>query len=150
MILSVTRPPAACNITRFFLSLAACPPRRWLHRFFLSLVDILPAAPLAVSRVSFTRRRFAHRTARCIARFFFVEVLPVSLYCLLVSLIDVLPAAWLAASLVTLTSRRLARHAARCIACFFHSSTSCPTRRSLHRSFSRLSEPHCHCFVAPL
>jgi hypothetical protein len=83
----------------------SCPPRRALHRSFLSLADILPAVSLAAS---------------------------------LVSLADVLPAAPLDAPLVSFCCRRLARRSARCIACFFLSSTFCPPRCSVHRSFLSL------------
>jgi hypothetical protein len=31
-----------------------CPPSRWLHHWFLSLIDVLPAAPLTASLVSFS------------------------------------------------------------------------------------------------
>jgi hypothetical protein len=106
-----------------------------LHRVFLSLVDVLPAAPLAASLVSFSCRWLSRRATRCIASFFHpsTSYLPChSQYRLLLSLVDVLLVTPLNASLVSFPHRCLAR-AARCIACFFHLSTSRPPRCSLYR-----------------
>jgi hypothetical protein len=121
----------------------SCPPRRSLTRSFLSLADVLPAAPLVVSPVFFTRRRLSHRAAVCIARFF---LLPMtypprrSLHHSFVSLADFLPAVPLVAYLVSFTRRRLARRAARCVTRFFLLLTSCAPRLSLHRSFLSLAD----------
>jgi hypothetical protein len=145
---------AARCIARFFRWSTSCPPRRSLRRSFLSLVDVLPAAPLAASFVSFARRYLARRPARCIARFF---LLPTccpphrSLYRLFrtcpsrrvlhrsfLSLADDMPDAPLAASLVSSACQRFALRSARYIACFVHSTTSFPPRLSLRRSFLSL------------
>jgi hypothetical protein len=96
---------------------------RSLHRSFFSIVDDFPAAPLAVSLVSFSCRR-----------------LSCSLHPLFPLLVNDFPAAPSAASLVSVSCRRHARRAARCIARFILLSTSCPPRRSLHRSFFSLAD----------
>jgi hypothetical protein len=108
-------PPAApLCIARFFLLMTPGPRRRSLHRSFLSLADVLPAAPLPESPVSLSRRRLARRAARGIARSF---LLPTSgpprpsLNRSFLFLADTLPAAPLAASLVSFSCRRLARSA---------------------------------------
>jgi hypothetical protein len=59
----VARRTAPC-IARFFLLPTSCPPRRSLYHSFLSLADVLLAAPLAVSLVSFSCRRLARSAAR--------------------------------------------------------------------------------------
>jgi hypothetical protein len=56
-------------IARFFHLPTCWPPCRSLYRSFLSHADVLPAASLAVSLVSFAYRRHARRAARCIAWF---------------------------------------------------------------------------------
>jgi hypothetical protein len=125
---------AARCITCFFLLLTSCPLRRSLHRSFLSLADILPAVPPAVSLVCSSCRRLAHRAVRCIARFFlFLTSCPPCRSCLSVG--DVLPAALLAASLVSFSCQRFACPAVRFIARFFFLSTSCPQHHSLYGSF---------------
>jgi hypothetical protein len=111
-------------IVGFFLSSMFYPPRRSLHRSFLSLANDLSAAPLAASLVSFSSRRLARRAVRCIVGFFLSSMFCPqrrSLHRSFLSLANVLPAAPLAASLVSFSSRRLARRAARCIARFFTS-----------------------------
>jgi hypothetical protein len=70
---------------------------RSLNRSFLSLADVLPAVPLAVSLVS-------HRSTSCPPRR--------SLNRLFLSIFDALPAAPLAVSLVFLTGQPLAPGAA--------------------------------------
>jgi hypothetical protein len=115
---------AARCIACFFLLPTSCPPRRSLHCLFRSLLDVLPAAPLAALRVSFSCRPLAP-PRRSLHRSF-------------LSLVDVLPAAPLAESLVSFSCRRHARRAARSVARFFLLSTSCPPRRSLNRSFLSL------------
>jgi hypothetical protein len=57
-------------INRLFLLTPRCPSRCLLIRSFLSPADETPAAPLAASLVSFSRRRHASGATRCIARFF--------------------------------------------------------------------------------
>jgi hypothetical protein len=92
-----------------------CLQCRSLHRSFLSVADDLPAALLAASLVSFSRRRLARYVARCIPRFF---LLPTtcppcrSLHRSFLSLADVLFAALLAVPLVSLTGQPLGRGAA--------------------------------------
>jgi hypothetical protein len=103
--------------------LTSRPPRRSLYRLFRSILGVLPAAPLAVSLVSFPRRRLPRRVARCIDRSFSCQCLARAPF---------------AASLVSLSCRRLAHRAARCIARFFLLLTSCPPRRSLYRLFLSL------------
>jgi hypothetical protein len=61
---------AAHCVACFFHSSSSCSPRRSLHCPFLSLFDVLHAALLAKSLVTFTRRHLARRAARCIACFF--------------------------------------------------------------------------------
>jgi hypothetical protein len=128
-------------ITRLFL-LMSCPARRSLDRSFGSLVEVLPAAPLAAFLVSFSCRGLARHTARFIARLFLVPTFcpPCRwLYHLFRSLVQVLPAAPLAASLVCFFCRRLAFRAARCITRFCLLLTSCAPRRMLNRSFVSLA-----------
>jgi hypothetical protein len=111
----------------------SCPPRRFLRRLFDSLVDSLPAEPLAESLVSFTCRRLGHRAGHCYACFY-----PLStsypphrfLRHLVYSLVDSLPATLLTVSVGCFSCRHPARHAACCVACFIASSTACPPRCS--------------------
>jgi hypothetical protein len=98
-----------------------------LHRSFLSLANVLPAALLTESLVSFTRRGSLRRS--------------------FLSLADVLPASPLAVSLISFSCRRPALPAARCIASFFLLRMFCPLRRSLNRSFLSLADA---LSVAPL
>jgi hypothetical protein len=73
---------------------------------FLSLTDVMPAAPLAASLVALTRPGLGCPTARSIAHFFLLPTYcpPLSsLYRQFRLLDEVLPAAPLAASLVTLS-----------------------------------------------
>lgn len=58
------------RLAHFFRLSTSCPPRGSLHHSFLSLVDGLPAAPLARSLLSFACRRLARLAAHLIARFF--------------------------------------------------------------------------------
>jgi hypothetical protein len=135
----LARRTARCRAC-FFLLLTSCPPRRSLHRSFLSPSDVLPAAPLAESLVSFSGRRLARRAARSLRRSFLLTSCPPrrSLHRSFLSLVDVLPAAPLAASLVSLTGQPLARVAAHDIARFFGSLPSYPPCRSLYRLFLSL------------
>jgi hypothetical protein len=80
---------------RLLLSLGdVLPSRCSLRRLFHSLVDVLPAAPLANSLVSFPRRRLACRGAHCIVCFFSSTAYPPrrSLNRLFLSLVDGMPA----------------------------------------------------------
>jgi hypothetical protein len=95
---------AARCVARFFLLSTFFPPRRSTRRSFLSVADVLPAAALAVSLVSFSCQGFARRAVRCIARFFFSSTsCPPhrSLFGSFLPLVDVFVAARLAASLVS-------------------------------------------------
>jgi hypothetical protein len=79
-----------------------CPPHDSLHRLFLSHGDLLPTAPLASLHVSFTHRRLARHTGRCIACFvpFSTSELPRCwLHRLFLSLANILPAVQIVASL---------------------------------------------------
>jgi hypothetical protein len=159
---------AALWIARFFLSPTAFPPLRSQRCVFLSLVEVLPAVPLAVSLVSFSCRRLGRRAARCIACFVhslrscprrhsqyrsflsLADDLPAapltaspcppcrSLHRSFLSPADATPAALLAASLVSFSRRRHARRATRCIARFFLPRTTRTPRRLLNRSFHSL------------
>jgi hypothetical protein len=93
----------------------ARPPRRSLHRSFVSLAEDMTAAPLAASLVSFSSGRLARGAARCNGRFIFLSTsFPPrrSQHRSFLSLADVSPAAPLAVSCVTFACRRLARRAA--------------------------------------
>jgi hypothetical protein len=127
----------ARSIACFFPRSTSSPPRRWQHRWFLSLIDVLPAAPLSASHVSFSCQWLACRAARCIACSFHSSTTFPPRRCLhrlISSLDDVWPSALLAASLVSFTHRLLARRAARCIAGFICLSLSRPPHRSPDRS----------------
>jgi hypothetical protein len=90
------------------------PPRTIPDRSFLSLADILPTAPLAVSLVSLTGQPLARGAARCIARcFLLLTSLPPrqSLHRSFLSPDEAPPAEPLAVSLVSLTGQPLARGA---------------------------------------
>jgi hypothetical protein len=103
-------------VARLFIQLTSCPPRCSLYHSFLSLADVTPTVPLAVTFVSFSRRRQTRRARHAtdyIARFF----LPLmsrpprcSLHRSFLSLADGLPATPLSQSLVSLSSQPLARH----------------------------------------
>jgi hypothetical protein len=60
---------AARCIAPFFLPPTPRSPHRSLSRLFFSPANLLPAAPLAESLVSFSRRRHAGHATRCITRF---------------------------------------------------------------------------------
>jgi hypothetical protein len=111
-----------------------------LNRWFLSLVDVLPAAPLSALLVSFPDRHLPHRAAGSIAGFFVISTScpPRRSLHLVTLLINVWHAAPLAASHVSFSCQQLARRAARFIACFFLLPTTFPPRRSLHRLISSL------------
>jgi hypothetical protein len=116
----------------------ACPPCRSQYRSFLSVADVLPAAPLAAALVSFSCQRFARRAVRCIARFFFLSTsCPQrrSLHHSFLCLDNGLPAAPLAVPLVSFSCQGFARRAVLCIGRSFFSSTSCLLHRSLLGSF---------------
>jgi hypothetical protein len=89
----------------------SCPLLRSLHRLILSVVDVLPAAPLAASLVSFPRRRLARCSAPCIARLFLVHTSASpprrSRNPSFLSVVEVFPAVPLAVSLVSFTRRQL-------------------------------------------
>jgi hypothetical protein len=136
----LARPAARC-IAYFFHSSTSCPPPRcWLHRLFVLLVNVLPAASLAASLVSFLRRRLACRATHCVAHFSWLST-SCPLRCLLdrlfLSLVDLFSAAPLRRSLdlSSLLHRRLVRRAAHCNACLFRLSMSCLPRCWLHRLF---------------
>jgi hypothetical protein len=69
-LVSFTRQSLACPAARciacYLQSLTSLPPLRSQHRLILSLVDVLPAAPLAESLDSFPCQRLARCAARCI------------------------------------------------------------------------------------
>jgi hypothetical protein len=119
LLVSLTSQPlarrAARQNDRFFRLPTGCPTRRSLNRSFLSLADTLPAVPLGESLVSFSFRRLARHSARCILRFFLLQM-PCpwrhSLNRSFLSLADALPAAPLRVPLVSLTGQPLSRDAA--------------------------------------
>jgi hypothetical protein len=108
-------------ITRFYHSPTTFPSCCSQYRVFRSLVEVLPAALLAVLILSFSWGRLVRGSAHPHRSF--------------LSLADILPAARYAGSLVSFTRRDFPRCAARCIVCFLHSLRSFPPCRSLHRSF---------------
>jgi hypothetical protein len=110
---------------------------------FLSAADNMRAAPLAESLISFSCGRLARRAAYWIARFF----LPPTTHppCRLLnrsflSPADDTPAAPLTESLVSSSRRRHARRAAYWIARFFLPPTTRPPRRLMNRSFLALAD----------
>jgi hypothetical protein len=134
---------AAHYSTCFVLCWRSYPPRRSRNRSILSHTDVLPAAPLAASLVSFTCPPLASRAARCFSCFFLLSLSCQprrSLNRLFPSLADDLSAAPLAALAVSFTSRGVSRGAAHCIARSFLLLSSCAPRWSLHRSFLSLAD----------